>query len=240
MTLALTEVSGWGIAMAADSAITLANRQTGSAHVSPRRAEKLQVVPHIEAGLAAWGSGTIDGVETDRWMRQFIGNQSSTASLSEFASSLADELNARLGPNADPSRSRLGFHLAGYEECDGKKAPSFYHIHDGHSEALASRGISVDPTCFNANNDVPPENIGSGSFFITRNGDFRIYAALFARIEQFFDQLKSVGVAIPNSVNLNDRADYLAFQIRTIAELYRMSNLVPGIGGPTACNAPPR
>lgn len=44
-------------------------------------------------------------------------------------------------------------------------------------------------------------------------------------------QLRLLGIVVPNSQNLDDRARYLVFQIRTVAELYRLSNLVPGIGG---------
>jgi hypothetical protein len=67
--------------------------------------------------------------------------------------------------------------------------------------------------------------------WITRNGDYQLYAQMFQLLESFFNQLQPIGVMIPNSQNVTDRADYLVFQIRTVSELYRLSNLIPGIGG---------
>ena len=72
----------------------------------------------------------------------------------------------------------------------------------------------------------------NGRIYTTRNGDYQLYAQIFSRLKQFFRQLEEpLGIKIPNSQNLLDRAEYLVFQIRTMSEIYRLSNLVPGIGG---------
>ena len=54
---------------------------------------------------------------------------------------------------------------------------------------------------------------------------------IFQYLETMFQQLSPLGIRIPSSQNLADRVEYLVFQIRTISEIYRLSNLIPGIGG---------
>ena len=59
MTLILTEISPWGILMAADSAVT----QQIDIDGRPRQqrvligVNKLQVIPKLKAGIAVWGQG---------------------------------------------------------------------------------------------------------------------------------------------------------------------------------------
>lgn len=235
MTLVLTWLEKKGIAMAADSAITVTNTKSGRSHIHPQPAQKLHSVPYLNAGLSCWGAGRVTGLSTDIWLQQFISKHTNVASLGAFANSLATELNSAFGPNPDPSCARMGVHLAGFEDSAAGVNPSFFHIHDGPSQALAKRGINVNPAQFNPNHDVPPDlfdQITRGGAFITRNGDFQLYAAIFQQLEIFFHYLdKHHGIVIPSSVIIEDRADYLCFQVRTISEIYRLSNLVPGIGG---------
>lgn len=232
MTLILTELTCHGIAMAADSTLTAVDTRTGVAQAIPNAARKLQQIPTLSAGISFWGLGQIEGQFTDQWIAHFI-NNTTAATIEEFASLLADRLNAVIGPNAD-GHGCLGFHVAGFVEHNGEPTPTFFHVHDGRSTVLERRNVVIDSSQFNANHDVPPdiarELIAAGGY-ITRNGDFQIYARMFRELERFFGTLRSQGVNVPNTNNLSDRAEYLVFQIRTVAEVYRLSNLVPGIGG---------
>jgi len=230
MTLILTELTDLGIAMATDSAVTYTNNITGLSHVRPNKAKKLQVVPYLNAGISCWGMGTISGISTDQWLSDFIASNSSWNTLKDFASNLARELNANLQPNTS-GEGRIGFHLAGYEEYKGVPTPSFYHIHDGPSTTLQQRGITIDPYQVNPNHDIPPDIFQNCAPWITRNGDYELYATIFDLLEDFFNKLEPMGIIIPASQNLLDRVEYLIFQIRTVSEIYRLSNLVPGIGG---------
>ena len=231
MTLVLTELSSRGIAMAADSAITRTQTQTGLRHVVPNAAQKLQVIPYLSAGISCWGLGTIAGVPTDQWLSSFIDSSTSFTTLQSLADELARQLNAQVPPNAS-GVNRLGFHLAAFEDFKGTPTPSFYHIHDGPSTVLQQRGITVDPNQFNANHDTPPQLFQQrGGVWTIRNGDYQLYAKMFRLLENFFKQLRPLGIVIPDSQNLIDRAEYLVFQIRTMSEIYRLSNFVPGIGG---------
>lgn len=234
MTLVLTELSSLGIAMAADSAVTHTQTQTGLKYVIPNAAQKLQVVPHLNAGISCWGLGSIAGIPTDQWLSNFISSSSAFTTLQGFANELSRQLNAQAPPNTSGNNT-LGFHLAAFENYNGTPTPSFYHIHDGPSTTLQQRGIPVNPNQFNANHDVPPQifqqTISAGQYWIIRNGDYQLYANIFSLLGSFFQQLQPLGIIIPSSQNLADRAEYLVFQIRTMTEIYRLSNLVPGIGG---------
>jgi hypothetical protein len=234
MTLVLTELTPHGIAMAADSAVTYQNLQTGLYRVRSNAAQKLQVIPHLNAGISCWGMGDIEGVNTDQWLSDFITSSTSLSNLTDFANELARQLNVKIAQNPS-DQGRLGFHLAGFEQDAGTATPSFFHVHDGRSEVLERRGVTVDPHKFNANHDMPPQQFlqlaQAGRGWITRNGDYQIYAQVFSLLENFFKQLEDKGIIIPHSQDLRDRAEYLIFQIRTISEIYRLSNLVRGIGG---------
>lgn len=234
MTLVLTELTTHGITMAADSAVTSTNTRTGLSHAQPNAANKLHSIPYLNAGISCWGLGKIGRMQTDRWLENFIRSNPGITTLQDFAGELATSLNSLIPRNISGD-GRLGFHLSGFEDYSGVPTPSFYHIHDGRSTTLEQRGIFVDTSLFNPNHDMPPDIFtqiaATGAGWITRNGDYQLYAQIFQLLEKFFGQLQPMGVMIPNSQNVADRADYLVFQIRTVSELYRLSNLVPGIGG---------
>jgi hypothetical protein len=194
----------------------------------------MHFVPCLKAGISCWGLGEIAGRSTDEWLLNFINNNNTVTTLRGFAEELARQLNT-LVTDQRVGEGIAGFHLAGFEDYNGAPAPSFYHIHDGISTVLRDRGLSIDTSQFNANHDMPPDifirNIGSGNWYLTRNGDYYMYANIFSSLQTFFNSLRPEGIIIPNSQNLRERAEYLIFQIRTMSEIYRLSNLVPGIGG---------
>jgi hypothetical protein len=234
MTLVLTELGPLGITMAADSAVTITNRRTNQIYAVPNLARKLQMIPYLKGGISCWGKGKINNQPTDKWLADFISSNSEIDNLQDFANELAAQLNTQIPANTS-GETRLGFHIAAFEDYNGRSTPSFYHVHDGPSQALQQQGIEVNPYQFNANHDCTPElfikRAKGNQFLLTRNGDYQIYARLFATIESFFHQLRDLGIIIPNSQDLNDRAAYLVFQIRTMSEIYKLSNLIPGIGG---------
>jgi hypothetical protein len=113
MTLILTELSHLGIAMATDSAVTKTDLVSGVSWAVPNAAKKLQIVPHLNAGISCWGLGQIGKMKTDVWLGDFITRHDHTPSIETLACSLASELNSLLGPNPD-CKPRAGFHVAGF------------------------------------------------------------------------------------------------------------------------------
>lgn len=234
MTLILTELSKRGVTMAADSAVTHTNTSSGFKSVCPNATIKLQKIPYLKAGISCWGMGTIESESTDEWLLGFIEKNNNLTTLQSFAEKLAGQLNEQVPKNIS-GEGRLGFHLATFEMYNGERIPSFYHIHDGRSEVLETRDIEITPNRFNANHDMPPKEftrlISKGREYITRNGDYYMYVEIFEKLKELFCKYKKMGIQIPHSQNLADRAEYLIFQIRTVSEIYRLSNLIPGIGG---------
>ena len=138
--------------------------------------------------------------------------------------------------NNDNRWGTIGFHLAGFVEYEGKQVPTFYHIHNGRSQVLEERKIEIDGSIVNANHDMPPSEIkkiiNQGGYYITRNGDINIYATIFDILQDFFNNLRrDTPIRIPYSTNIEDRAEWLKFQIKMISGLYELSNIGPTIGG---------
>jgi hypothetical protein len=250
MTLILTEISNLGIAMAADSAVTQKVVTVNGAieYKVLTGVNKLQVIDKLNAGIAVWGEGEIvvehgQKMSSDMWLRDFIQTQKPNySSLDDFANLLQNKLRMYIAPidaTSKPSGS-IGFLLAGYVDYNGQPTPSFYHIHNGESSTLNTRGTPVEnPNIVNANHDFPPDIVqqflalAQGNAIVTRNGDFITYVQLFDHIGKFLQALPEYGgLTIPQSRNLKERAEWLRFQIRTMSELYRLSNLhLPTIGG---------
>jgi len=236
MTLILTELSEFGIAMAADSAVThIIDYPGGVGARVYRGAVKLLPVQSLQAGISVWGIGALSGVPIDNHLRNFLhDNRSNYSSLRELAFLLQDELR-RWVPDIDVDSHPLGtigIHLAGFENVGNQQLPTFWHIHNGRSQALPDSNI--DPRRINANHDRPPQRYPPGHFYITRNGDFQLYSRVFVAFERLFNSLRQSGFVIPDAntlavTPLRARAEYLRFQIKTVAEIYKMSNVpVPG------------
>jgi len=244
MTLVLTELSLLGIAMAADSAVTTPSLTPNRQRIFPRvliGVTKLFPIHKLQAGVCAWGLGQISAIDTDVWLKNFIvSNEDRYSALQDFVLLLQNELRKHV-PDIDLNQypyGTVGFHVTGFVEWKGRKLPDFYHVHNGRSQVLESRGQAsqIDPRRVNANHDMPPEEceklFSQGMAYITRNGDYQMYAALSSLVEQFFDMLGKRGFQIPYPPSLKARAEYLRFWIKTMSEIYRLSNIVPGIGGP--------
>ena len=231
MTLVLTELNRHGIAMAADSAVTstVPLPNGGTTYRVLHGMQKLQMVTHLEAGISYWGMGTINNTPTDIWIRDFIHRyKTATPDLNSFANTLAQELNNIFPPKSPNS----GFHLAGFVDTATGKLPAFYHIHNGTSQYYTN----INPDIFNANLDFPPRSYPVGHFGITRNGDYQLYLHFFNHLIAFINSIPNNpqfnGIKIPSPDDLLNHAKLLRMQIHFVSELYDISNLVPGIGGP--------
>jgi hypothetical protein len=249
MTLILTELSQYGIAMVADSALTvptLLPRERQYIYRVYFGVTKLRPVPKLQSGISFWGEGKIGDIDTDVWLSDFINRtETNYKSLTDFTSLLRDELRENIKPITDPQNLRygtIGFHVAGYVDHKGNRVPTFWHVHNGQSEVYDN----IDPTIVNANNDLPPDVVqqyitdistkGNEDWQSIRNGDFlTVYAPFIAVMNALQDYLKkNAKVNIPTK-SLKGRAEYLAFQVRTIRDLYALSeDLLPSIGGNVA------
>jgi len=251
MTLLLTEISRYGIAMTADSALTVPTLLPRERQYMNRvyfGVTKLRPIPKLQAGISFWGEGRIRGVDTDVWLLDFIHrNEAQYNTPRQFAILLRNELREQIEPisttdDAALRHGNVGFHLAGFARYQNALLPTFWHIHNGQSE----RYQNINPTIVNANNDIPPqtvreelaraERIQNEDWLIVRNGDFQtVYAPFYQAIRELTRFLRTQRTVIIPAQSLRGRAEFLAFQIRAIRDLYGMSqDLLPSVGGNVA------
>ena len=245
MTLVMTEVSTYGVAMAADSAVTFPNNRV---YVG---AQKLLPVPQINAGLSIWGRGSVNGADADTWLKDFIQNDvRSEMTLLDMAGTLVDRLNNAF---SGPINDRMGIHVGGFDERNGVRGPAFYHIHNGHFRFDLGNGTieevpEEDPPIreLRVHEDHPPQIYTGDNFPIpTRNGDFSIFGILYDQLNPILNNIQnSTGFRFPFPSSLAARGEFLRFWINIARELYRLSNarlrVLPqpatagdaGIGGP--------
>ena len=231
MTLVITELSKYGIAMVADSAVTevlkLPSGRTIARVLTGVR--KLQVIPYLGAGISVWGLGSIllenTQVPTDLWLNDFIERHSGTGSIDEFAKRLTEELRSAVGMKTDA----LGFHLAGYVEVNSKRLPTFYHVRNVEGDFVSSYSFHE----FVPGHDMPPREFDD-EILTTRNGDYGPYALLVKAVENALPAIKTVkGLTIPHS-SLQGRVAYLAAWVRFVSDLYASSGVPRTIGGDVA------
>jgi hypothetical protein len=251
MTLLLTEISRYGIAMAADSALSVPTLLPVERQYIYRvyfGATKLRPIPKLQAGISWWGEGKIGGVDTDVWLLDFIHrNEAQYNTLRQFAILLRNQLREQIRPipTTDGEALRygsIGFHLAGFTRRQNSLLPTFWHIHNGQSE----RYQDIDPTLVNANNDIPPqtareelarpERTRDEDWLLIRNGEFQtVYAPFYQVMRELTRFLRTQRTVIIPAQSLKGRAEFLAFQIRAIRDLYGMSqDLLPSVGGNVA------
>jgi len=239
MTLIITELSKLGIAMAADTALTVES-------LNPRRTIedrafngliKLLPVKKLQAGISYWGWSQIppnkeigNGVWMDWWLRDFlVKKHNKYSTIEELALLLESELRAPGGiPRLSDSEFETmpygtgGIHLAGFTDYEDKKVPCFWHIHNGRSQALPDK--KIDPKIVNANNDIPPEKFlelqKQSKTPLIRNGEIEKYARFFDNyLVKYLSKLrKEMGFILYPT--LLHRAEFLKAQIRFISELY--------------------
>jgi hypothetical protein len=230
MTLVITELSTFGIAMVADSAVTSTEEVPSGRAISRvlTGVQKLQPVPYLNAGLSVWGLGelpTSSGrVSTDLWLFDFIQEHESIESLDDFANTLAAELQRVAGDVDEP----MGIHLAGYVDVDGEDLPTFYHVRNNDGDFR--RGYDIHD--FVPGQDFPPQAVDQG-WYRTRNGDYGAYAVLSSAVEAALAHIQqdpTLDLTVP-SESLQGRVAYLAAWLRFVSDLYASSSLLRTIGG---------
>ena len=122
MTLILTILNKYGIIHASDSALTDSLDQPAG------ESQKTYKINYLNAGLTVAGSYTVNGINMENWMNNFIQQQESQniSPLSEFAKNLKAELEIKM--TQDEKQNGSIIHLAGYVEENGISHPEFWHI----------------------------------------------------------------------------------------------------------------
>lgn len=254
LTLIITELSPFGIAMAADTAETVTGVNIRGS-IEDRAffgLTKLLPIQKLQAGISYWGWATMPpdkGIWMDWWLRVFLTKKTNNYNTIEELAKLLEKELRKIVPPLNKNEMQLmpqgsgGVHLAGFVDEKGKKTPCFWHIHNGMSQALPEKRL--DPSIVNANYDCPPQKFlqvaKMGAIYSTTNGDIEVYARFFRKyLTNYLRELrKEMEIVVPLPT-LGFRAEFLRAQIRFISELYAVGGIreegtlrqmVRGIGG---------
>jgi hypothetical protein len=258
MSLILTEISNAGIAMVADSSISMRNPVTGQTEPHKKDWLKILKVPRIHAAVAYWGNiGAVSGAEPfDQWLTTRIRDGAYT-DLPSFANFLATELNTAAHDAPLPHEQCVGIHVAGYHPWqDNISRPTFYHVlnGDGHiairhhvtnqnGQQVLTRidhqWIAEPRRLFYAHLDYPSdgrplaESIAKlEAGYITRNGDYFPYLLISDGINFTQQTLQLSGISLPaNPDRLGSRLGYLSLVMQTVIAIYGCSSLTEVVGG---------
>lgn len=230
MTLIITEISQYGIAMVADSAVTVQETlPSGRTELRVLNgARKLQAIPYLKAGLSAWGMGTLKGstweASTDLWLADFIAQNRAIATLDDFANTLADQLQGIVGS----TETEMGIHLAGYVEVNGHSMPSFYHVRNNDGDY--KQGYTLHE--FVPGRQYGPKDPGD-EVATLRNGFYGPYAILDHHLRLALNAVRqdpALKLTIPHP-SLEGRIAYHAACVKFVSDLFGSAHLQRVIGG---------
>lgn len=237
MTLIISEITPFGIAMVADTTYNFKEMMPSGAIGSRvlNGARKLQYIPYLNAGISMWGTGRVKSITgeifTDLWVEDLIRRYQGIDTLESFASALREELERAMGQEDRP----LGFHLAGYEEQEGHRWPAFFHVRNCEGDYASPEihdfvlGREVGRT------KLPDDEEG----LVWYNGDYGLYKNIRDGVEKGLSKIRSIsGFEVPHP-SLEGRTRYLAGWVRFISDLYECSNLPREIGYEVDCLAIP-
>lgn len=230
MTLIITEVSPYGIVMAADSALTIT--RAGETTVLTN-CIKLLPIESIRGGISFWGLGFIENRYTHLWLRDLVDMfRGQNITIHEIANRLTDTLNEVLNPKLANDDQLLGFHLAGFTKIKGKLMPDVYHITNAYQRGDTSYRLKE----FRGQHELIAEEYFNRLFrgkknepakliFWLRNGDWQFYSIWLEKMESLLDLYwrRQRNIQIPQA-NLESREEYVRFQIQTIINLYKISS----------------
>lgn len=262
MTLIVSEISKFGIAMVADSAITAVfpNSWTLSSGNSPSPVVRIGVqkiipIKAVNAAISFWGLGEVGTlgdpdtpIPTDIFLQDFANSVPQGTSIEQVGTKLVDLVNQRIRVG----QVRGGFHLAGYDQKNGKRFPVLYHIHTG-----SISNPTYEP--FNLHRDYPFKMLSDQGHclgdaqaidqwleklnlqrFSLRNGTYDVYAYFMVYLNDLMDRLRHDKKFICPAyakfkTPLEARVRFLKLQLQTICEFYRLSNHLETIAMPISC-----
>jgi hypothetical protein len=249
MTLIVSEVSKFGIAMAADSAITERYPPSWvltSGVLAPPTvrtgAQKLILINVIDAAISVWGFGAVGTlndpdarIPIDHFLLDFANSVVEDQSLEGVGNRLADLVNSRIRVG----EIRGGFHLAGYTQEGGRRFPALYHIHTGHNLEGPQESLKLYrdyPFGIGLNVDQWLRKLETNIYWL-RNGLYDTYAYFSKYLNELMVRLeKETKFICPDysqfPTKLEARGRFLKLQIQIICEFYRLSNRLETIAMP--------
>lgn len=239
MTLILTEITGDGIIMVADKAITIVTQVQGDEFHS-RSFSGLNKIIYLDGhkiGASFWGWSNVEpfqkinGIFFDTWLKLALKRCTyGIWTLRTLAMSLENELRQVIPEMTDEELEICpfgngGVHLCGLDHYNENSTPSFWHIHNGKSKARPEQDIN--PKIVNAINEFPPSQFGSMALqdrsFLAHNGEIGPYSLFLTKFSEFINNLITEEHIFPNHTSLISRGQFWKAQVQFISEIYGLS-----------------
>jgi hypothetical protein len=161
MSILLVELVPQGIIFGADRNITSEERGTPEfidetdgksyyeilhRHYSQSPRPKVLRWPQRKALIGYVGEAQINGVPTDEWLYDFIGNHLKFDSFATLAESLRQSIeHQRRIDEGNDAASPLIIHLAGFEEREGIQVPAVWVIRNEHDPPNLLKSDGCEP-----------------------------------------------------------------------------------------------
>ncbi len=132
MTFILTELSDFGIIMAADSSETRNN----NGEESFEEVDKIIYFPELNIGISTWGDALVAGKDINIWLKEIIKEFKQNKNVNDFKNKLLSDISEHIAeklneifPNGE---AVLGLHIAGYTYSVELKEyrPGVFHVHN--------------------------------------------------------------------------------------------------------------
>jgi len=199
---------------------------------------------HLEPfniGVSYWGWCNVDdfqdikGVFFDTWLSNTLKESMHRSyNIEGLAKLLQTELRKVIPPMTDKELELSpdgngGIHLCGFEGEGMGAQPSFWHIHNGKSQAKPDQ--VKNPKIVNAVNDLHPDewseiwwnNGFRDGTLLVYNGEIGPYKLFLQKYTEFLMDLASQEHIMPDFKNLTDRGRFWRKQVQFISELYESS-----------------
>lgn len=244
MTFILTELSDFGIIMAADSSET--RMQNGEE--SFEEVDKIIYFPDLNIGISTWGDAIVDNKDIDSWLKEAIGrfkqnkndNNLKNKFLSDISKHIAEKLN-EIFPNGE---AVLGLHITGYTYSVELKEyrPGVFHVHN-HDErnireirrCLTPEHRNGEPKKFIAEKTKPI--LQKGEAIHIRNGIYEEFALFFPALQGLKETFRNtLMLSHEDMVNTNDldlvkiEAESIANWVRLMCNTFNEAGLFPYVG----------
>lgn len=227
MSIAITDVSEFGIVMVTDTALLeeISDVEQGNRFGNRSRvlfgARKLFGHPPSVSGLAIWGAGTLPGpIATQFVIEKFLEDHAAVRSVDVLSDELAYILRTFYSAGTAP----LGVQVGGMIKGEAGWMPALYEVRnsDGPGSPLYE---------FKLHTIRPPKTVTSPEDRILYpGGDLTLYRPLSQALDGVIDQVGQKGYRIPEQ-SLQARRDFFAAQVRFISDLYASGRMLRTIGG---------
>ena len=244
MTFILTELSDFGIIMAADSSET----RTDNGKESFEEVDKIIYFPELNIGISTWGYALVDNKDINTWLKEIIDefkqNKNGDDFKNKFLNEISEQIAKKLNEEFPNGEAVLGLHIAGYTYSTEFKEyrPGIFHVHNHDKNnireirrCLTPEHRAGEPTKFIAEKTKPI--LKKGEAIHLRNGIYEEFALFFPVLQGLKETFRNtIMLSHENMINTNDldlikiEAESIANWVRLMCNTFNDAGLFPYVG----------